>query len=344
VSSRTRPALLALTLVVGLLAASCGSSGGSDGSGAAQAPAAKRKGSAAEPGTSPVPTVSPAGTVMQLAPEPEGVIYDPKTDILAVAVRSPDRILLLQGRTDRMLRSVDMPGHSRHLELARPGGPILVPAEDSGTFLEVALPDGKVTKTKVGNYPHAAVEARSGRLLVANERGGTLSVVDDSKVVHTFKDPVQPGGLDAIGNDVAMVDVGSFTLSLYDIDHPKLLGRVPAGAGPTHMVSTKDDRLVVNDTRGSAIRVFGANPLKQVAQLDLPGTPYGIAYDDVHDVVWVTLTARNEVVGLDVSKPLPVVIKRYPTVRQPNTVAVAPNSGRVWVASRTTGTLQTIDP
>ena len=154
---------------------------------------------------------------------------------------------------------------------------------------------------------------------------------------------MQPGGIAAVGRDVPIIDVGSFTLSLYDVDQPERLGRIPAGDGPTHMVSTTQDRLVVADTRGDAIRVFTADPLRQVAELALPGTPYGIAYDAVHDVVWVTLTATNEVVGLDVSKPMPEVIKRYPTVRQPNTVAVDPNSGRLWVASRTTGTLQTID-
>ena len=40
----------------------------------------------------------------------------------------------------------------------------------------------------------------------------------------------------------------------------------------------------------------------------------------------------------------PAEVARFPTVRQPNTVAVDPDTGRVWIASRSTGELQTIDP
>ena len=36
-------------------------------------------------------------------------------------------------------------------------------------------------------------------------------------------------------------------------------------------------------------------------------------------------------------------VARFPTVRQPNTVAVDPSSGRVFVGSRETGQLQLID-
>jgi len=38
------------------------------------------------------------------------------------------------------------------------------------------------------------------------------------------------------------------------------------------------------------------------------------------------------------------VTQRFATVRQPNTVAVDPATGRVFVASRTDGTLQLLDP
>ena len=37
-------------------------------------------------------------------------------------------------------------------------------------------------------------------------------------------------------------------------------------------------------------------------------------------------------------------VARFPTVRQPNTVAVDPTTGRVFVGSRETGQLQLIDP
>jgi hypothetical protein len=46
----------------------------------------------------------------------------------------------------------------------------------------------------------------------------------------------------------------------------------------------------------------------------------------------------------DVSGSAPREVARFPTVRQPNTVGTDPETGRVFVASRTDGQLQLIDP
>lgn len=299
---------------------------------------------AAEPGTSPPLTVDPAGVVMALDQQPEGMAYDDQTDILAVAVREPNRLLLLQGETGEVLRSVELPGHARHLQMGGPGGPVLVPAEDSDTYLQVSLPDGTVTETDVGEYPHDAAQTSSGLIMVADERGGTLSVLDDAAVVHRFTDVTQPGGVTAVGDVAAVIDVGAFTLSTYDVLAEEALDRVPAGDGPTHIVAERRGGLVVADTRGNALLFFDLDPLAERARVEVDGTPYGIAYDGNADVVWVSLTARNEVVGFDLSGAEARELARFPTVRQPNTVAVDPGSGRIWVASRTAGELQTIDP
>lgn len=338
--SRLTARVVTAALVVAALTTGCGD-GGSDG--ASRSTTTEPLG-AAEPAKAPAPNVAPAGTVTDLDPQPEGMVYDPVTDILAVAVRNPTELVLIRGATGEEVRRVDLPGHVRHLQLAEPGGPVLVPAEDSNMFLSVALPDGEVTATRVGDYPHDATRARSGRVLVADELGGTLSVVEDGEVVHRFDDRRQPGGLAAVGDRVGVVDVGDFTLSLYDVDGEERVGTVAAGAGPTHVVAASGERLVVADTRGDAVLIFGTRPLARAARLPLEGTPYGITYDARRDVVWITLTARNELVGLDVSGATPREVRRIPTVRQPNSVAVDPGSGRLWVVSRKTGQLQTIDP
>lgn len=299
---------------------------------------------AAEPAKAPVPIDPPAGTVTDLAPSPEGMAYDATTDILAVAVREPNRLLLIQGATGRVVQSVPLPGHARHLQIAAPGGPVLVPAEDSNMLLTVALPGGAVTATPVGNYPHDATQTAAGDILVADERGGTLSVLRDGAVVHEFDDPTQPGGVIAVGETVAVVDVGAFTVSTYDLGAQTRVASVSAGDGPTHLVADVRGDLLVADTRGNQILVFSVDPLGMLRAYPLPGTPYGVAYDPTRDQLWVTLTATNEVVALDMSGVTPREVRRFPSVRQPNTVAVDPATGRVWVASRTTGELQTVDP
>jgi DNA-binding beta-propeller fold protein YncE len=133
-------------------------------------------------------------------------------------------------------------------------------------------------------------------------------------------------------------------LNVYDAAALRSVARLPAGAGPTHVVADRSGQLAVTDTRGNALLFYRLTPTaRQVARLDLPGTPYGIAYDAGRNRLWVTLTARNELVGVDLSAT-PRVVQRIPTVRQPNTVAVDSDTGRVFVTGTADGVLQLIDP
>jgi DNA-binding beta-propeller fold protein YncE len=297
---------------------------------------------AAEPADSPALTTEPAGRVLPLDPDAEGMVFDPVTGLLAVAVRDPDRLLLV-GRDGAIVREVALPGHARHLQLAAPGGPVLVPAEDANTLVDVALPGGETTQTPVGVYPHDAARVAGGQVLVGDERGGTLSVVDGGTVTGTFTSQTQPGGVAVVGDTAGVVDVGAFTLTSYDVPAGELLDVVDAGDGPTHLVADSRGRFLVADTRGNAVRTFTADPLREVGEFPLAGTPYGLAYDATAQVLWVTLTATNEVVGLSTAAEQLTEVARFPTVRQPNTVAVDPSSGRVFVGSRATGELQLID-
>jgi len=298
---------------------------------------------AAEPADSPELSVDPAGQVTDLASNPEGMVFDPVTGLLAVAVREPNRLLLVDGATGKVQIEVELPGHARHLQLAAPGGPVLVPGEDSNALIQIALPTGAVTTTEVGDYPHDATQVASGRIVVGDEMGGTLSVVEDGEVIQTFDDLTQPGGLAPVDDLVGVIDVADFSLSVYDIAAGERIGRLPAGEGPTHLVADRRGSLLVADTRGEALLSFGVDPVELRSSLPLPGTPYGLTYDATSDIIWVTLTATNEVAGFDLSDGQPREVARFPTVRQPNTVAVDPDSGRIFIASRTTGVLQTIE-
>ncbi|SDY55339.1 hypothetical protein SAMN05661080_03837 [Modestobacter sp. DSM 44400] len=298
---------------------------------------------AAEPADSPTLMAEPAGTVVPLDPDAEGMVFDPVTGLLAVAVRNPNRLLLVDEDTGMPVREVPLPGHARHLQLAAPGGPVLVPAEDSNSLVEVALPDGGTTVTPVGNYPHDAARVATGQVLVADEKGGTLSVVTDGTVTQRITSQTQPAGVAALGDVAAVVDVGAFSLTTYDVPAGQLVDVVDAGEGPTHLVADTRGRFLVADTRGDAVLTFSADPLRQTARYPLPGTPYGLAYDTTDQVLWVTLTATNEVVGLSTAGDELTEVARFPTVRQPNTVAVDPTTGRVFVGSRATGELELID-
>jgi hypothetical protein len=91
--------------------------------------------------------------------------------------------------------------------------------------------------------------------------------------------------------------------------------------------------------------VYSAPPnAAQIARVDVPAQPYGITYDPIRDRVWITVTGANQVVGFDVSGLRPREIARLPTVRQANTVAVDPTTGRLAVTGTADGVVQFIDP
>ena len=277
---------------------------------------------------------------------PEGIVADPTTRRVVVAVRQPDELVLLDTDTTAVRGRVPLPGSLRHLQLAKDGGPVLVPDESSNSLVQVALPSGRVqSRTPTGTMPHDANEAPDGTILVADEAGASLTAVREGAVVATFTDVTQPGGIAHVGNEFGVVDVGENTLTFYDATTLQPQTELSAGEGPTHVVADRRGRLIVVDTRGGALLFYTPPPqAAQVTRSALPGQPYGIAYDPVRDQLWVTITATNEVVGLDVSGDQPRETARLTAVQQPNTVAVDPTTGRLFITGTTPGVVQVVDP
>ncbi|MDQ2708267.1 MAG: YncE family protein, partial [Actinomycetota bacterium] len=288
----------------------------------------------------------PAGHTVPVGSAPEGIVADPVTRMVAVGVRQPNALVLLNADTGAVAATTPLPGVLRHLQLAAPGGPVLVPDESSNSLLRVSLPAGVIeSRVPTGTSPHDANQASNGTIFVANEGGGSVVAIRGQQVVRSFTDVTQPAGLAHVGNTTGLLDVRENTLTFYDAQDLTPIVELPAGDGPTHVVADNHDQLIVTDTRGGALLVFAVPPqARQIARLPLPGQPYGIAYDPRRDRLWVTVTAANQVVGYDVSAPTPREIARFPTVRQADTVAVDPVTGRLFVTGTADGVVQIIDP
>lgn len=300
----------------------------------------------AEPAEAPPVAVAPAGRIVAVGSGPEGIVADPLTRTVAVGVRDPDQLVLMNADSGAVTGHVPLPGVLRHLQLAAPGGPVLVPDESSNSLLRVGLPTGVVlSRVVTGTSPHDANQAANGTVFVANEGGGSVVAVRDAAVVQTFTDVTQPAGVAHVGNVVGLLDVRENTLTFYDAASLTPITELSAGDGPTHVVADRHGRMIVADTRGGAVLVYSPAPqAAQIARLAVPGQPYGITYDPTRDRLWVTVTAANQVVGYDMSRPTPREVARIPTVRQADTVAVDPTTGRLFVTGTTDGTVEIIDP
>ncbi|WP_264048653.1 Vgb family protein [Mycolicibacterium rhodesiae] len=289
----------------------------------------------AEPARAGPPTAAPVGIVVPLGNAPEGVVVG-ASGIAAVATRDPNEVVLFDAATGTQRQRIPTPSAARHLSLAGPDGPVLAPLEGTDELLELNLADGRITTTVtgVGRQPHDAAATSSGTIVVTNEGGGGVLFVRDGRVVASLPaGPPQPGGVAAVGNYAAVADVQGNGVWVYDGSTHELLTQAPVGAKLTHAISLSGGLAAFADTDGGAVFIERVDPkISQVARIDAPGRPYGLAYDARRHRLYITLTERNVVRVVDIADPAESrTLGDVTTVRQPNSVAVEPNSGTLVV-------------
>ena len=261
---------------------------------------------AAEPGTAGAPAVPPAGLVVPIGNAPEGIVVG-ASGVGAVAVRTPNEVVLFDAGTGSVRQTVPTTGAARHLELVGADGPVLVPLEASNELVQLSLADGKVvsTATGVGRGPHDAAATDDRTVVVTNEQGGGVVFVRDGVVVGSLPaGPPQPGGVAAVGAFAAVADVQGNGVWVYDGSRRQLVAQAPVGVKLTHAIGLSDDLAAFADTDGGAVFIEHIDPqVSQGARIDAPGNPYGLAYDRLRHRLYVTLTASNVLRVIDVSDP-----------------------------------------
>lgn len=287
-------------------------------------------------------------------------MIDPRSHVAAVALRDPDRLRLIaltppSTGAVRPVRDVALPGAPRHLAIrtTAAGSQALVPAETGRRAVLVDLPSGRRAATiPTGDHPHDLAAITGDRIAIGDERANTLTIASarTGVVERTVPVATQPGGVASLrdGRLLVVVSVRERVAELFDARTLERRARIPVGVGPTHVVCAPEGPCFVTDTDGDALLVVrvGADgrSLRLSRRVFLDGSPYGIALDPERQRLWVTLTARNELVELP-AHGRPHVLARLPTVQQPDTVAVDTSTGDVAITGRTRGELQILrDP
>ena len=100
-------------------------------------------------------------------------------------------------------------------------------------------------------------------------------------------------------------------------------------------------RVLVADTRGGQLLVYGVDPLILRQAFPVRQAPYGLVGSV--GLAWVSQTASNTVIGYDLSTGTPVEKVRYPTVQQPNSLAFDEASDTLYVVSGSGAGVQVIE-
>jgi DNA-binding beta-propeller fold protein YncE len=148
-------------------------------------------------------------------------------------------------------------------------------------------------------------------------------------------------GLVTQGNTAVVLDRGQTSVTTIDPDGSKAQHALRAGEGATTLAADPAGRVLVADTRGGSLLVFGTDPLMMRQSYPVRSAPYGLV--GTRTLAWVSLTATNVVVGYDLATGIPVEKVRYPTVRQPDVLAFDDATSTLYVASASGDGIQVIN-
>ena len=190
----------------------------------------------------------------------------------------------------------------------------------------------------------AIARRADGKLVLGSADGAVYTLASDaSGHRHRRQSNKIFARVDALvtqGNTTVVLDRGQTSVTTIGAD-----GRVEqalrAGEGATTLAADPLGRLLVADTRGGQLLVFGVDPLILRQAYPVRQAPYGLAGS--RDLAWVSQTAANVVIGYDLSTGIPVEKVRYPTVQQPNSLAFDEASDTLYVVSGSGAGVQVID-
>lgn len=299
--------------------------------------------SPAQAAISPAVTEKPAGSVRPLAAAGEAATFDPATSSLVVLGRdAAGGSLLATFPVTGPSRTIPLPAAAT--AIVGDGGGNVYASTKGGYFKVDVRAAGAVTRLDVDgerDTDFTAITRRAdGKVVLGSSAGAVYTLGSDTAVEARLQIFAHVNALVAVGNTVAVLDRGQTSVTTIDPSGTKQEHALRAGEGATTMVTDPSDRILVADTRGEALLVFGTNPLMLRQQYPVKGAPYGLAGSS--RLAWVSETATNSVVGYDLGTGIPVEKVRYRTVQQPNSLTFDDKTGTLFVVSGSDGGVQVI--
>lgn len=306
----------------------------------------------ARPAVSPPTAQKPAGAIRPLAARAEAAVFDRGTHQLAVLAPGADPAagasLTVFGDPQVAPRVILLPGPATALT-GDGRGTVYLAAR--GSYFVVDLATGNAEQVRVPGAEQAeftAVAQRSDGKLVLGSANGTVytlaspapGTVSAATVANRNKIFARVDWLVTQGNTTVVLDRGQTSVTTIGADGGAQQA-LRAGEGATTMAADPLGRVLVADTRGGQLLVYGVDPLILRQAYPVPQSPYGLAGS--RELAWVSETASNIVIGYDLFTGIPVERVRYSTVQQPNSLAFDEASDTLYVVSGAGAGVQVIE-
>jgi len=296
----------------------------------------------AEAAASPAVTRPPAGVVRPLAGDAKSVVFDAATaSLVALSPGKTDQAVVTAMPAKGLARTVSLPGPATAITGDNRGH---VYASTHGGYFRVDIAHGVATRVEVdgrGDTDFTAIARRAdGKLVLGSADGAVYTLSSDTAVGAELKIFARVDALVTQRNTAVVLDRGQTSVTTVDASGAKAEHALRAGEGATTLAADPVGRVLVVDTRGQGLLVFGTDPLMLRQRYPVRDAPYGLAGSS--RLTWVSQTQTNMVIGYDLATGIPVEKVRYPTVQQPNSLAFDEASGTLYVVSGSGAGVQVI--
>ncbi|GED98131.1 putative conserved lipoprotein LppL [Gordonia crocea] len=312
-------------------------------------------GSGDEHGRPDVPTVAPQTPLSAppVAEPPAGAVVEAPRLGSAIALTTTARSLAAIARDGRSVSLFSPADPSRPALVAATPEVRAITADGDG-FVAVGpasvariAADGTTTVRPLAR-PGLSVAVDGPQVFVGTEHGHLLildAALTQTRDIGGFVrvDEVAVGRFEG-RRQIVVLDRAQSLVTTVDPNGGERGAALRAGNGATTLIADRFGRFLVANPRDGQLLGFYGNPLIMRFRFPVADGPYGLAYDSRRNLLWVSLTAANRVVGYDLSAGEPRERARFATVRQPDSIAVDPASGVVFVLSATGGGLQRVQP
>jgi hypothetical protein len=296
----------------------------------------------AEAAVSPPASGAPAGSVRPLAGRAQAAVFDTDTGSLVVLSPQSAGQSLITALTDAGdTRSVPLPAATTAITGDGQGR---VYVSTRGGYFRVDLAGGSASLVGVDGQNEtdftAIARRADGRLVLGSADGTVFTLSSDTAVGAQLRIFARVDDLVTQGNTTVVLDRGQTSVTALSENGTEAEHALRAGEGATTMAADSVGRVLVADTRGGQLLVFGTDPLILRQKYPVRDAPYGLAATST--LAWVSQTASNSVVGYDLSTGIPVEKVRYRTVQQPNSLVYDESSGTLYVVSGSGAGVQVI--
>lgn len=304
------------------------------------------------PADAPPPTISPATAALSpaVSETPPGSIRPLPGGGDAAVFDVATASLVVLGYRGSTLTTFPVSGPSRTVPLPGPATAIVGDGDGTaylstrGGYFEVDLRAGAATRLDVEGQPDtdftAITRRADGKIVLGSADGAVFTLSSETAVEARLQIVARVDALVALDDTVAVLDRGQTSVTTIDASGTKQDLALRAGEGATTMVVDPVGRILVADTRGDGLLVFGTDPLMLRQRYPVPGAPYGLAGST--GLAWVSETATNSVVGYDLATGIPVEKVRHRTVQQPNSLTFDDRTGTLYVVSESGSGVQVI--